>query len=129
MYYLSNVIEACLKVTINLYKYKSTFHIFPSKVCHFQYHYRFLFNRELGNIRACKEVRMFKNEESFEKSFSFSFSAKCFDRNFKYFLPCTIPFLYIMKFEDSKHIKRYIFHYFFFPINSRGGICILKVCL
>ena len=35
-------------------------HIFLSKVCHFQYQYRFLFSREMGNIRACKEVRLQK---------------------------------------------------------------------
>ena len=31
-------------------------HIFPSKVCHFHYDHRFLFSREMGNIRAYKEV-------------------------------------------------------------------------
>ena len=34
--------------------------IFPSKVCHFQYDNRFLFSREMGNIRSCKEVRLKK---------------------------------------------------------------------
>ena len=47
-------------------------------------------------------------EESFWKSFSFSFFAKCFDRNFKCFLSCNLPFLNVMKVEDSKNIKRYI---------------------
>ena len=31
-------------------------HIFPSEVCHFQYDHRFLISREMGNIRAYKEV-------------------------------------------------------------------------
>ena len=31
--------------------------IFPSKVCHFQYDHRFLFSREIGNIRTYREVR------------------------------------------------------------------------
>ena len=33
-------------------------HIFPSKVFHFYYDERFLFSREMGNIRAYKEVRL-----------------------------------------------------------------------
>ena len=33
-------------------------HIFPSKVCHFQYDRRFLLSREMGNIRTCKEVSL-----------------------------------------------------------------------
>ena len=103
--------------------------IFPSKVCHFQCDHRFLFSREKGNIRACKQVRLqnllnldcqdsicfaffklFKNEESLRKSFSFPFSAKCFERNLNVSYP-VLPFLNVMKFKDSKHIKRYIFHY------------------
>ena len=105
--------------------------IFPLKVCHFQYDHRLLFSREMGNIRTCKEYvcknllnldcqnsicfaffKLLKNEESFGKSFSFPFSAKCFDRNFKCFLYGILAFLNIMKFEDSKHIKTYIFDYF-----------------
>ena len=35
-------------------------HIFPSKVCHFQYDQRFLLSREMENIRTCKEVRLQK---------------------------------------------------------------------
>ena len=46
------------------------------------------------------------------KSFSFLFSAKCFDRNIKCFLSCTFSFLNVIKFEDSKHNERYIYHYF-----------------
>ena len=34
--------------------------VFSSKVCHFQFDHRFLFSRELGNIRTCKEVRLQK---------------------------------------------------------------------
>ena len=102
--------------------------IFPAKVCHFQYDDRFLFSREMENIRRryvwkdllnfdCQNsicfafFRLFKNDESFGKSFSYPFSAKCFHRNFKCFLFCTFQFLNVAKFEDSKHIKRYIFHY------------------
>ena len=33
---------------------------FPLKVCHFQYDHRFLFSREMENIRTCKEVRLKK---------------------------------------------------------------------
>ena len=56
--------------------------------------------------------KLFKNEESFGKSFYFPFSRKRFDRNFKCFLSCTLLFLNVMKFENAKRIKRYIFHYF-----------------
>ena len=76
--------------------------IFPSKVRHFQYDHRFLFSREMGNIRTCKEIRLLKlwiarivfvltfitfltNEESFAWRFFFPFSAKYFERNFKCF--------------------------------------------
>ena len=31
---------------------------FPSKVCHFQYEKRFLFSREMRNIRVYREVRL-----------------------------------------------------------------------
>ena len=53
-----------------------------------------------------------KNEESFGKSFSFPFSAKCFDRNIKYFLSWTFSFLDAMKFETLKQIEIYILNYF-----------------
>ena len=33
-------------------------HIFPSKICHFQYDHRFPFSRKMENIRGYKEVRM-----------------------------------------------------------------------
>ena len=33
-------------------------HIFPSKVCHFQYDNRFLFSKEMRNIRTCKEISL-----------------------------------------------------------------------
>ena len=65
-------------------------------------------------------IELLINKESFGKSFSFSFAAKYFDRNFKYFFEKLSNFLYIVlchfliswRLEDSKHIKRYIFHYF-----------------
>ena len=34
--------------------------IFPSKVGYFQYDNRFLFSREMGNIRSCKLIRLQK---------------------------------------------------------------------
>ena len=34
----------------------------PSKVYHFQYDNRFLFSREIGNIRSRKEVRLQKHK-------------------------------------------------------------------
>ena len=33
-------------------------HIFPSKVCHFQYDHGFLFSRKTGNIREYKVLRL-----------------------------------------------------------------------
>ena len=35
-------------------------HIFPLKFSHFQSDHRFLFSREMKNIRTCKEVRLQK---------------------------------------------------------------------
>ena len=32
--------------------------IFPSKVCHFQYDNRFLFSKEMRNIRTFKEISL-----------------------------------------------------------------------
>ena len=32
--------------------------IFRSNVCHFQYDPKFFFNREMRNVRACKELRL-----------------------------------------------------------------------
>ena len=34
--------------------------IFPAKVFLFPYDHRFLFSREMGNIRTCREVRLQK---------------------------------------------------------------------
>ena len=34
--------------------------IFPLNVIHFPFDRRFLFSREMGNIRTCKEVRLQK---------------------------------------------------------------------
>ena len=50
-------------------------HIFLSKVCHFQHDHRFRFSRAIGNIRACKEVRL-KMIRIIWEEFSFSVSAK-----------------------------------------------------
>ena len=36
--------------------------IVPSKVCHFQYDNRFVFSREMGNIRGWEEVRLQKKK-------------------------------------------------------------------
>ena len=68
---------------------------------------RFLFSRKMENIRTCKKVRLkklvkfrlpgkyqfwylssclkTKSWEEFGRGFSFSFSAKCSDRKFKYY--------------------------------------------
>ena len=37
-------------------------HIFPSKVCHFQYHHKFLFSREMRNTRAWMKHVNHQNE-------------------------------------------------------------------
>ena len=34
--------------------------VLPSKVPHFQYDNRFLFSREMGNIRSCRGIRLQK---------------------------------------------------------------------
>ena len=56
--------------------------IFPSKVSHFYYHYRFRFSREISQVSIRLGIfKLLKNKKSFGKSFSFPFSAKYFDRN------------------------------------------------
>ena len=98
------------KINLNFFEIMKNGRVFPSKVCHFQYDNRLLFSREMGIIRSCKEFRLqkmlivrivfvlaffrlLKIEESFGKSFSFSFSAKCFNRNFKYLFQKLLKFL------------------------------------
>ena len=52
----------CVFRKINLYFFgvMKNGHIFPLKVRHFQYDHRFLFSREIGNIRTWKEIRLKK---------------------------------------------------------------------
>ena len=92
--------------------------------------FRSFFIRGIGTVErpsryVCKNVltlgcqdsvcfaffKLLKNEESFWKSFSCPFSAKCFDGNFKYLL-----------------LKIY-FPLIFLTVTNIGGICILKACL
>ena len=66
-----------------------------------------------------------KNKKSFWKSFSFPFSAKCFDGNFECFLSCTLPFCSVVKFEDLNHC----FHYFLSKeIAGEGYVSWKPVC-
>ena len=53
----------CVTQKINLYFFDvmKNGQIFLSKFCHFQYDNRFLFSREMENIRSCKEVRLQKS--------------------------------------------------------------------
>ena len=58
---LTNIRNKCVTRKINLFfSVTKNGQIFPSKVCHFQYGHRFLFSREMGNIRTCKEIRLQK---------------------------------------------------------------------
>ena len=99
--------------------------IFP--VCHFQYDHRFLFSREMQNIRRYKEIRLQNllnldcqnsirfgivklliNDQSFRKNFAFQQNVLtetlkvCF-KNLN-FLSCTLLFLNTMTF------RRFIIH-------------------
>ena len=60
-----------------------------------------LLNLDCQDSTCFAFFKLFKNEESFGKSFYFSFSRKYFDRNFKCFLSCTLLFLNVMKFENA----------------------------
>ena len=53
----------CVARKINLYfpDVMKNGQTFSSKVCHFQYDHRFLFRREMGNIRRCNEIRLQKH--------------------------------------------------------------------
>ena len=58
---LTNIRNKCVIRKINIFfGVTNNGQIFPSKVCHFQYDHRFLFSREMGNIRTCKEIRLQK---------------------------------------------------------------------
>ena len=71
---LSNIRNKCVKIKIKfffLFSFLSFFflfffdvmkngQIFPSNACHFQYDHRFLFSREMGNIKTCKKMRLQK---------------------------------------------------------------------
>ena len=86
-------------------------HIFPSKVCHFQYGHRFPFSKETRNIRAYKDVP-FKMRNHLGRVFPCYFLQNVsIETSYVSYL-VLLPFLNVIKFEDSKHIKRYIFHYF-----------------
>ena len=65
-----------------------------------------------------------------------SFSAKCFDRNFKSwfqnlsnFLSCTLRFLNTMMFRRFITYWKIYFPLLSLTITNRGGICILRACL
>ena len=70
--------------------------------------YKNLLNLGCQDIICFSFFKLLKNEESFWKNFSFSFSAKCFDRNFKCFCSCILPFLNAMRFDDSNRFKRHL---------------------
>ena len=89
------------------------FVIFVEKLEHARRHvFQDLLNLDCQDSICFAFFKLFENEEPFGKSFSFQISSKYFDRNFKNFLSCTLRFLNVMHFEDSKQIERYIFHYF-----------------
>ena len=64
---LTNIRNKSVIGKINLYFFDvmKNGHIFPSKVCHFQYDHGFLFSRETVNIREYKEVRLKKKWSHF----------------------------------------------------------------
>ena len=57
---LTNIINKSVIKKINLYFFDvmKNGHIFPSKVCQFQYDHGILFSRKTGNIREYREVRL-----------------------------------------------------------------------
>ena len=57
---LTNIRNKRIIKKINLYFFDvmKNGYILPSKACHFQYDHRFLFSREMGNIREYKVVRL-----------------------------------------------------------------------
>ena len=59
---LTNIRNKCVIRKMNLYSFDflSNGQIFASKVRNCQYYHRFLFGREMWNIRTCKEKRLQK---------------------------------------------------------------------
>ena len=58
----TNIKNKCVVRKANIYYYLffdvMDVIFFPSKVSHFQYDHRFVFKREMENIRSCQEVRL-----------------------------------------------------------------------
>ena len=76
---LTNIRNKSVIRKINLYFFDvmKNGHIFPSKVCHFQYDHGFLFSRETGNIREYKEVRL-KMKNHLKRAFPSHFRQNVF---------------------------------------------------
>ena len=107
-----HVIQACVNVTVSMFYFSNLKN--ASDVMKNIFNSISIYSRKKNFlVNKHKKQKCYKENKSlFSKSFSFPFSVKCFDRNFKCFLSCTLPFLNALKFEDSKHIKIYIFYYF-----------------
>ena len=58
----TDIRNKCVTRKINLYLFDimKNGQSFFSKICYFQFDNKFLFSREMGNIRSCKEVRLKK---------------------------------------------------------------------
>ena len=114
---LTNIRNKCVRRKINFYFFElmKNGQFFPSKVSHFQYDHIFVFSRETGNIITCKKVPLQKLPFSsfhFLQNILIETSNVCF-KNFQFSYIVLCHFLISWRLEDSKHIKRYIFHYFF----------------
>ena len=57
-----NVRHKCVITKVNLFFFGDTkkVQIFPSEIGHFERDHRFLFSKQMGNIRSCNEVRQQK---------------------------------------------------------------------
>ena len=123
----TNIRNICVKRKINRYYFDvmKNDQIFSSKVYHFQYDNRFLFRREIENVRRIQIARitfalaffkMLKMENYLGETFSFPFPAKCFNKNFAISL-ChkvqkignRLKVIFFITFSNNKLRKRNLF--------------------
>ena len=52
--------QMCCNENLYFFEVMRNSQIFPPKVCHFKYDHRFVFSREMENIRTCRKVRLQK---------------------------------------------------------------------
>ena len=106
------------KINLYFFDVMKKGHIFPSKVCHFQYNHGFFFSRETGNIREYKVVRL-KMKNHLRRVFPSHFWQNVFieTSNVSYLALCYFLMSSSLKIQST--LKDYIFSITFYNNNSQ----------